>query len=156
MTPRVRLVVAAALFLGWIGWLSYAALSKSRGPVVSRAQAAATTQVIVAEVKAGEDGKPTQFVTVVERLTEAGPADGSEAFVTNLPSASGFTGPGKYVLLLTPDSSAVQVRAGGPLLTPYAVVGQQRSPGYEMNGVGPPVIYPDTPDVRAQVARLFK
>jgi hypothetical protein len=154
MSPRLRLVGAAVLFLAWIGWLSYAAVSKSRGPVVSRAQAAATTHPVIAEVKLGADGKPAQFVSVVEALTENGPAAGTEAFVTNLPSAAGFDGPGQYLLLLAPDTTVGPARADGPL--PYVVVGQQRSPGYEMAGVGPPVVYPNKPDVHAQAAKLFK
>ena len=38
---KVVLAVAAALFIGWLGWLAVTALTKSREPVVSRAQAAA-------------------------------------------------------------------------------------------------------------------
>ncbi|MDB5308667.1 MAG: hypothetical protein JWO38_2869, partial [Gemmataceae bacterium] len=32
---RIRLLVAFTLFAGWLGWLGYAALTKSHAPVVS-------------------------------------------------------------------------------------------------------------------------
>lgn len=156
MNPRIRLVVAAVLFFGWIAWLSYAAVSKSRGPVVSRAQAAATTHPVIAELKDGTEGQPSQFVVVVEALSANGPAAGSELFVTNLPAASGYAGPGQYLLMLAPDPVVVAARTDGPTLTPYLVVGQQRSPAYEMGGVGPPMIYANSRDVHAQAAKLFQ
>lgn len=156
MSPRVRMIVATMLFLGWMGWLGFAALNKSRGPVVSRAQAAATSHPVIAEVKDGNDGRPSQFVIVVEALTENGPATGSEQFITNLPATTGYQGPGQYLLMLTPDPVVVTARPDGPTLTPYLVVGQQRSPAYEMAGVGPPMIYANTRDVHGQATKLFK
>src|SRR6478752_2150519 len=115
MSGRWRLVLTAILFIGWLSYLGYAALTKNRGPVVSHIQVAAAKHAIVAEVSAGPDGKPDQHVTVVEALSKGGPAKGSKIELDNLPRASGFIGPGQYLLLLTDP--------------PFLVVGQQRSPG---------------------------
>ena len=51
---KLRLAVAAALLFGWLGWLGYTAANKYRGPVVSKAQAAAATLAVVAKVPAGD------------------------------------------------------------------------------------------------------
>lgn len=134
MSAKLRLVLAAAAFLGWLGWLGYAALTKSRDPIVSRAQAAAATCAIVAEVTALD--KPVQALELLWGETPVG--DGP----VNLADAKGFTGPGKYLLYLAP-------RIGG-----WGVVGQQRSPGNDLSGFGPPLIYPWTDDVRKQAEAL--
>jgi len=147
MSKRVRLIVAAVLFVGWLGWLSIAAITKSRAPTVSRAQAAVATVPVVAKLKTGENGKPETTATVVERIKEDGPAVGTEIVVTNLSEATGFSGPGPYLLLLTSVKSDGQSN--------YLLVGQQRSPGTDLTDVGPPKIYPWSEDVRKQVVRLF-
>jgi hypothetical protein len=145
MSRRWRLIVAAALFVGWLSYLGYAALKKDRGPVISRAQAAAAGYAVVAVIESSEDGKPLKKVKVHELLSTKGPDAGSEIEVENLPAASdksGFTGPGEYLLLLT-----------GP---PYYVVGQQRSPGNDLSGVGPPLVYRFSENVRKQFEKLPK
>jgi hypothetical protein len=147
MTPRVRLIVAAAAFLGWLGWLGYAALDKNRGPVVSRAQAAAATTPVRATVEAGPDDKPGPKATVVEALAAGGPAAGTAIEVVNLPDATGYTGPGDYLLLLTKAHGAEAFR----------VVGPQPSPGYESNAAaGKPTVYRWSEQVRAQANKLFR
>ncbi len=152
----LRLVVAAALFLGWIGWLTYAALSKSREPVVSRAQAAAATHPVVAELADGADGKPALKAKVVRSLVEGGPAAGSEIDVVNLPEADGYTGPGEYLLLLNPVSPPLVGAdpAGGPPAA-YKLAGQQWSPGVQGDW-GRPTVYRWSPDVEAQARKLFR
>lgn len=144
ISPRTRLIIAGTLFLGWMGWLSYAALSKSRAPVVSRAQAAATTHAVVAIVDAGPEGKPLDRVKVEQVLLGTEPAIGAEIDVNDLHEATGFAGPGTYLLPL---------QRVGP--TRYALVGQQTSPGFELAGVGSPIIYRWSPDVEAQARKLF-
>lgn len=173
---RLRLAVAAALFVGWLGWLGYTALTKSQAPVVSRAQAAAATVAVVAELTTGEDGRgvmllrrgpggpevvelkekadrPAVTAKVVEPLT-GGPEAGSRIGVSNLPSCAGYSGPGTYLLLLNADPGAIVENVPA-----YAVVGQQRSPGADLADVGPPRIYPWTAatadDLRKQVQKLF-
>ncbi len=138
MTGRkLRLAAAAALFLGWLGWLGYTALSKNRGPVVSRAQAAAATLAVVAVVP----DDVTQPVAVEQVLTGARP-DGP-LVVTNLADAAGLAGPGKYLLLLGKGRGDT-----------FVVVGAPRSPGYD--GAGGPTVYPWTPAVEAQAKGRFQ
>lgn len=155
MSPRWRLILAAAAFLGWLAYLGYAAAVKSHDPIVSRAQAAAAKYQIVAEVKAGADGKAAaQVAKVVEPLlTEGAPAAGTDIFVSNLPEAK-FDGEGRYLLLVIPDPTIRFARTDGPPLPTFAVVGQQRSPGTDLTNVGPPLIYPWTEDVRKQAEKL--
>ena len=139
---KVRLAVAALLFFGWLGYLGYAALSKSRGPVVSRAQAAAAQVVVVAAV-AGEE-KPGGTATVTESLKD-GPAVGTVLEVVNLPECNGWAGAGEYLMYLERVTPGEKFR----------VVGQQRSPGYDIGGVGKSMIYRWSPDVKAQAAKLL-
>jgi hypothetical protein len=171
MSRRLRLVLAAALLLAWLGWLSFTALTKSRAPTISRAQAAAAPVPVVAELTTGEEGqssvlmrgsgelvelkghpeKPAFVVKVVERLTSDGPPEGSEIGVVNLANSSGYSGPGRYLLLLQklPDGATVDRHPA------YALIGQQRSPGADIADVGPPKIYPWSDDVRKQAAKLY-
>ena len=139
---RVLLAVSAALFLGWMAWLGYTALTKSKAPTVSRAQAAVATLVVIGEVAAG----PAPTVAVKEVLAGAQPA-GTELRVSNLSDARGFEGPGPYLLLLEQD------RAGA-----YRVVVPPRSPGSDGADTGA-IVYPWTDktgdDLRKQVKRLF-
>jgi hypothetical protein len=139
MTGRkLRLAAAAALFVGWLGWLGYTALSKNRGPVVSRAQAAAATLAVVAHVP-GVEG---QQAVVVEQVLSGARPDGP-VVVTNLADAAGFAGPGLYLLLLGKGRGDT-----------FVVVGQLRSPGYD--GAGVPTVYPWTPAVEAQARARFR
>jgi hypothetical protein len=138
MSPRWRLILAAAAFVAWMGWLGYAALVKSDDPIVSHAQAAAAPVAVVAEVPAG-DGGPGRTATVVEAWSGENPPAG-EITVSNLPRAGGFAGPGQYLLYLKPAGEA------------WELVGPQRSPGSDPGGA--PLIYPWTPGVRAQAENL--
>jgi hypothetical protein len=144
---RVRLALAAALFFGWLGLLGYTAYNKSRAPIVSRAQAAATPVAVRAKLTDGGDGRPAPRAEVLAKLTASGPPAGP-ILVPNLPNASGFAGTGEYLLLLSP---AVSLDGADT----YRLTGQQRSPGADLDGVGPPKIYEWSADVEAQVRRLF-
>jgi hypothetical protein len=141
VSPRIRLIVAAVLFLGWMAWLGYAALTKSRGPVVSRAQAAAATDAVEVRIRPGAPGEP-EVVEIVRPL-KGGLAKGAKVEVLNLGEAEGFDGEGDYLLLLVKDRHSDL----------YRVVGQQRSPGYETTGK--PRVYPWSPDVEEQAKALF-
>jgi hypothetical protein len=144
MSPRWRLVLAAAAFLGWLSYLGYSALNKSREPVISRAQAAAAKYAVIARLE-DDEGKPRPTITVSENLTPEGPAKGATIEVENLPSAnarSGYSGPGEYLLLLTDP--------------PFRVVGQQRSPGNDLANTGPPLVYLWSEGLRRQFQALPK
>src|SRR5580692_6277800 len=69
ISKRVRFFVALTLFIGWLGYLGYAALTKSHSPIVSHAQAAATELAVVTEVQVSADAKPDMKVKVVEALS---------------------------------------------------------------------------------------
>jgi len=144
ISKRMRLFVALSLFIAWMGYLGYAALTKSHSPIVSHAQAAAAEVAVVADVEADQDGKPAMKVKVVETLLTGGPQAGTSLFVVNLPDARGFEGPGQYLLLLIPD------------LPQYYVVGQIRSPGNDLANVGKPAIYRWNDDVRKQYEKLHR
>lgn len=147
---KVLLVLAAAAFLGWIGYLGYAVAYHRLNPpdVVSRSQLAGAKYVVVAEVKV-EDGKPSPQVKVVQRLrhrdekdddnkddntrpTDTGPKDGDTITVDNLPAArppsdGPFPGPDKYLLFLVPEG----FRNGVDAPVSYRIAGWPRSPGVE-------------------------
>jgi hypothetical protein len=137
MTQRLRLIIAAAAFLGWIAWLSFAAITKSHAPIVSHVQAAVATAAVVAEL---HDTGPKVVIAEKDKLWGAIPT--GEIEVANLPEARGFAGPGKYLLYLYAPRGA------------WLVVGQQRSPGNELAGVGQPIIYPWSDDVQKQAEKL--
>lgn len=176
---KVLLVLAAAAFLGWIGYLGYAVAYHRLNPpdVVSRSQLAGAKYVVVAEVKV-EDGKPSPTCTVKTKLDGEGPESGLIT-VTNLPSArppsdGPFPGPGEYLLFLVPDGLA------DPKAGPYRVAGWPRSPGVEGYEPGqelkyldkdadgkpvvksynpprhirPPLVYPWNDGVQAQMRKL--
>lgn len=176
---KAFLIVSATLLLGWFTWLGYTALTKSREPIVSHAQAAAAAAPVVATLINGEEGKesrllrpggieghttgvlresadkPSLLVTVKEPLTKSAPAAGTVVGVSNITGCSGYDGPGDYLLLLVPI-------AGGNLDNhpAFAVVGQQRPSGQqtsgpEVEGVGPATIYKWGPGVQAQTRSLF-
>ena len=157
---RLRLSIALALFLGWMAYLGYAALTKSRSPVVSHIQAAAAPFGIVAEVNADPDGKPTAKVRIVEVLYSqppgGTPAAGSECEVKNLQDVRGFEGKGQYLLLLIPDPNSFRNPTDPDTLSKYYLVDQQRSPGSDVTGVGKPAIYHWNEDIRKQYEKLHR
>lgn len=181
---KVFLWVAAALFLGWIGYLGYAVAYHRLNPpdIVSRSQLTAAEFVVVAEVTV-EDGKPAQKVKVVQRLKHSndandatGPQKDDAITVTNLPQArppsnEGAIGPGQYLLFVVPDG----LQSGndpGPSKPTYRISGWPRGlgtstfePGQEMPRADdskpgdpphlrPPLAYPWTDAVQKQMAKL--
>jgi len=145
---RAFLAVSAVLFFGWLAWLSLTALTKSREPIVSRVQAAVATVPVVAEVDADDKGTPSANVKVVEALKPNGPAKDAPLAVGNLPSARGFTGKGKYLLLLAVEPNAF-LPDGRPAFQLVGSRGASADPD-------PPVIYPWSPDIEAQARRMFR
>lgn len=136
--PKLRLASASLLLAAWLGWLGYTAWAKYRGPVVSRAQAAAATLAVVAQVPAGHGALAVEVKEVL-----SGPRPEGAVVVTNLADAAGFEGQGEYLLLLT------KLRGDA-----YAVVGPLQSPGY--GAVGTPTVYRWTPAVKAQAEARFR
>jgi hypothetical protein len=143
---RVRLVIAAVAFIGWLTWLGFAVMQRGTVPLVSRGQITGATYLVVAEVTRGGDGLPAPTAKVTEVLRGAIPA--GEIEVLNLPSArapGAEDSPegGLYLLPLTGDGKT------------YRIAGLPRSPGYEPATPARPVIYPwENDDVRKQLAGL--
>jgi hypothetical protein len=143
---RIRLVIAAALFLGWIGWLAYAVSQKGKAAVLSRAQLTAA-DLVVGDVTIGADGLPNTTVKVAQVIRGEGVQSGQTIDVLNLraampPGANGFPGDGQYLLPLVGDGKT------------YRVAGLPRSPGYTPPQPERPVIYPWNGDTQTQLREL--
>ena len=178
MSKRIRLIVAAVLFVGWLGWLGATALTKSHAPIISRAQAAGATVVVVADLTTGEDGRvvhlirqvpqqgafplalsekadrPALVVKVLQSLKD-GPAPEAQIGVANLPDCVGYAGPGRYLLLLNKDAAS-HFEGNRDA---YLLAERPRLPGTDPSAVGLPVIYPwsdkTEADLLDQVKKLF-
>ncbi len=149
---RIRLVVVATLFLGWMIWLALTVMDKGKVDPLSRAQLAEATMLVAAEVTADADGKPQSKVKIVKRIGESGPSEGSEIEVTNLPQSvvpdKGFPGTGTYLLPLVSRDNLL-----------FSIAGLPRSPGFEAvnSSTHPlihPSIYPWTDSLQTQLRNL--
>jgi hypothetical protein len=159
-----RLILTAALFAGWIGYLVFLVVTRTLGPdgtpvVLSRPQFLVSELDVVARLEAGE-GK--ELVSPRVRIEEVLYPDnapvkaGDTLTVINLdlckpwpiekdePAAPDFTGSGPYLLALRRASKDGET---------YEVVPIPPSPGYAM---GPPRIYPVNPQTRAQYRQVPK
>ncbi len=137
---RLRLAVAAAAFVGWTGYLGYAALTKGPAAVVSRPQFRAATSIVVADLVDDARGGPSRQVRVTELLRGDEPAVGEGVEVGGLGAAAGYGGAGAYLLPL--------VKVDGR----YEVAEMPRSPGLEPRRF----VYAWDANTRADVAWLLK
>jgi hypothetical protein len=151
MTPQRRrpllLLVAVVLFVGWVSWLGYLALTTSQPEVLSRPQFLASQLDIVADVS-GDEAGPQAAVTVEQVLWHAqevpAPAVGAKIGVTNLPHVAapdGWTGPGRYLLPLRLEANGYRI---APVL---------HSPGLA-RGHDRPRIYHATEQTLAQYRKM--
>ena len=149
---RIRLVVAAALFLGWLGYLGYAVSRKGTVQIVSRAQLTAASVLVVAKIESSPDGTPSSLATVVQVLGDPTDKPSGAIEVLNLPSAatplpvvgeSRVPPAGEYLIPL--------VKAGEKA---YRIAGLPKSPGLEAVTPDRPLVYPWADDVRAQLRTL--
>ncbi len=146
---RIQLIVAAALFAGWVSWLGYTVSQKGRTAVLSRAQLTAATHLLVADVTLTPEGLPSTTVKVVQVLRGGG-TPGSDVEVLNLPSTlppgeKEFPGSGTYLLAVVGDGKS------------YTLAGLPSSPGYDAAAYGTkgrPPVYPWTDDTRLQLKGL--
>jgi hypothetical protein len=152
MKPAVGfLVLTAALFLGWIGWLAYL-VATARPPVVlSRPQFLASTVDVIGWVDARPDGRPNPEVRVREvHWPPEGPEKGltdTTITVHDLPERAeeGWTGPNFYILPLVKDGKD------------YRVARIPRSPGFEADTQGGrPRIYQETSQTHCQLEEVRK
>jgi len=144
---RIRLILAAAAFLGWLSWLAVAVAQKGKADIVSRAQLTEATMFVVADVTADEEGLPNVGVRVVKSLKAPLPGNPEVIEVLNIRKATvpgkGFPGPGTYL---------IPVVMQGP--TAFTIAGLPRSPGYEAAMPDRPAIYPWTDDTKKQLQAL--
>jgi hypothetical protein len=158
---RLRLLLAAGLFVAWLCWLGWLAFTVGERPgspppvVLSGPQFLVSPIVVSADVDV-DNGRPEPRVVVRQVLRSAAgskpPAIDATIIVTNL-SGNGpdgqvilpehWQGPGRYLLPLVEQGQGYQVTAI-PL-----------SPGYTpLAPDAPPPIYPETPDTLHQLAKM--
>jgi hypothetical protein len=148
---RLRLVLAAGLFLAWMSWLAYLALTTTQPVVLSRPQFLVADLVVIAEV--GEmDGDPDPHVKIVRVAWPRKDKDreGKSIEVSHLSSLGreqGWQGPGRYILALQRTGSAKENR--------YLVAQIPHSPGYPRGGKPPPTpIYSATSEAVEQLEEI--
>jgi hypothetical protein len=149
---RIRLVLAAVAFVGWLAYLGYAVSKKGTVQIVSRAQLTAATCLVVAKVESNPDGTPSSLATVVQVLGDSKDKPVGVIEVLNLPSAA----------TPLPVAGESRVPPAGEYLIPlvkagekaYRVAGLPKSPGVEAVMPDRPLIYPWADDVRTQLRTL--
>ena len=146
---KVRLIVAAILFFGWIGWLGYLAINFSRPVVVSRSQMMLATQIIRVKITI-ENGVPTQCESQLllginaqnDRQIPSDTVPVEDIKDALLPNQKPLTESGTYL---------VPVRQ---IAQSYRVVSPPNSP--EREGMrNRPIVYPDRPDVEARMRGML-
>jgi hypothetical protein len=146
--PRARVVAAACLFVGWLGYLGYLAAVARNPIVVSRPQVLVSNLGVLALVE-NVQGKPAATVTVTDVLWPAedrAELAGKTIAVENLVEVSdGWVGAGEYFLALT------RRRLGKE--TYYVVTPLPPVPGFHP-ARDEARIYPNTEDVLRQVRSL--
>lgn len=146
MSARMRLIVAALLFAGWIGWIGYLALTTTRPIVLSRPQFLMSEFDVVAQLR-GDAKHPEPNIVIDEVLwsTNAAAKPASEKLdVVNLPLLTkddGWQGAGVYIVPLVKEDSDYRVPAI-PL-----------SPGFSERQ-SRPRIYLRTPETIEQVRQI--
>ena len=142
---KLRLIVAAVLFFGWLGWLGYLAFTASQPVVLSRPQFLVANLIVIADI---EDLKSPVLVREIywpapqQALL---PAD-KKLEIANLADCSdrGWAGPGPYILALMSDGKA------------YYLVPTPPSPGFRAGKAAAPRIYLLTPQTRSQLGQIEK
>ena len=145
-----RLVFFAGLFLIWICWLVYLAITATRPIVLSRPQFLVSKLDVIAEVRAN-DSKPISDVEVREVHWPPKQADqlaGKKITVVNLSQCDGWNGPGLYILPLEETTDGKQDHE-------YQVARIPLSPGFNPS-TSKPRIYPKTPETLRQLNSIHK
>lgn len=147
---RLFLVLAAAAFLGWLGWLAFAVSKAGSVPIVSRAQLTAATDLVVVKLTRAPDGPPNPVVDIVQVLSGEHVKPGTSIKVENMREAKVFAGH----VRVTPEAEKeyfVPLAFNGGL---FKVAGLPNSPGYSDLRVEFPVLYPWGDEVKAQLKSL--
>lgn len=146
--PRMRLAIAVAAFVAWIGWLAVAVFSNGKVPVVSRAQLTAATCLVVADLALDDQALPKGTITVAAVVSGEGAKVDEQLTVGNLPKSIAA---GRYATPLP-----------GPHLIPLAkaadgtwkIAGLPPSPGYSLADPDRPLVYPWNDEVKRQMRAL--
>lgn len=150
LSPKARLILAAALFLAWVGFLAFLALGTADPTVLSRPQFLVSTLDLIATVDQDSLGQPKTAIKVQEvhwsKMGTPGVMGGQQIDVVNLPAAEGWRGPGTYILPLVQKDGF------------YEVAPLPRSPGFAgtIRQYNPPRIYLETHETRAQLDSIPK
>lgn len=148
---RLKLVLAALAFVAWLAWLAVAVYYKGTVQIVSPAQLADATHLVVAEVKTNDAGEALTKVKVVKviRAPANDPVgdeieiDRLDKSVTPLPvNESRRIGAGEYVIPLVKSPFG------------FRIAGLPRSPGFEGTTLEQPIVYPWSDDVKAQLRTM--
>jgi hypothetical protein len=171
-----RLILTVALFLGWLGYLTYLVICRPHTPdgllgafegrplTLSRPQFLVSTLDVVADIS-GEKGEKVMVKEVLFNKSKASVKPDDEIYVENIercrplsdPLAKetnpppDYSGPGEYILPLQPLDAEEARR--------FEVVPTPPSPGFPTSqGVnfGPPRLYPATPQMRAEYNKIVK
>ena len=164
----VRLAVAAVLFVGWIGYLSFLAATTRNPVVLSRPQFLISQRDVIATYQGGDkfrvdevlypQGAPesekgkTLIVGDLKDCQTFSPENGWQ-WVKDHPLAEGQ----QYLLPLQTAAGPPPAGAAPPDAM-MDVVPIPPSPGFPPSSAvaGPPRIYPATPEVRRQYAPIPK
>src|SRR6516162_2898452 len=99
---RLRLGLAVAVFVLWMGWLIHLALTTGRPITLSRPQFLVSNLDIVAHIEKLD--APVQVLDVLWPREDEQKWNGKSIVVSNLGSCAGsWAGPGQYIVPLMPD-----------------------------------------------------
>jgi hypothetical protein len=161
MKPPMRWVlfgVASAVFLVWIGWLGYLAVSqgqlglvgKQAPPVLQRGQVLVSDVDVLAQVDALD--KPVTVKKVLRAPFKEGPREGDQLKLENLNQCDkkDWSGPGEYVIPLSLQPG------GGPPEYLVTKVKARELGLYDPSNNAPlvPHVYRATPETLAQLKQL--
>lgn len=138
-------MLIGALFVGWLSWLGYLALTTTRPVVLSRPQFL-VSQLDVIAVLSVSAGRPNAQVEIADVFWAAQDADRQlhKLTVKNLPLLTpeeGWRGAGRYILPLVHDGAE------------FRVASIPRSPGFPSHN-DRPRIYVSTPEALEQLRTL--
>ena len=147
--PRLwPLIVAALVFVGWIIWLAVLAFSNRHPIILSRPQILVSDTIVTAYI-----ARIDEPVVVKDVLKGDPDLKGRELAIANLTGAVdgglSWPGPANYLLPLQhvgADEYNVAPTAASPGYPPQDARGQRHKQG-------PPRIYLDTPETRAQLTQ---
>jgi hypothetical protein len=140
---RLRLAVAIVLFVGWIGWLVYlAVMATPRPPTLSRSQLLESNLDVIAQIDQLDPPKIKMDDVHWPQTKQAQSLKGATIEVSNLASAEGWKGPGRYIVPLRTNWHGS-----------YEVAPLPPTPGFES---ARPRIYPAMPETLRQLDEISK